>query len=382
MTAIFGSEIRKEFAFDGIQLNGAFMHPVPLRSVKAMQDYLDVRLMNANSPLVDMPADRAEAQQLFAQLIGADPDEIAWVSSTTVGENLVLASLGLVPGSNGRIVTDAYHFPGSLHLYNELRKQGGDVEIVMPRDSRIDLEDLAKAITPGTRLVAISLVSAINGFQHDLKAVCELAHSRGALVYADIVQAAGSVPLDVHASGVDFCACSTYKWLMGDFGAGFLYVRRNLLEQIQRSQFGYRQLAHFTSHIFPFDEPGVAPFQSRSKDNVAGYFEVGSLSNGAVAALKPSLRWLLELGQERITNHRAPLLRRLQETLPGMGYSAMTAPESSSALVSFACADTTSFAERMRQANIHISIYRHRFRISLSFHNDMDDVEKLFEALS
>ena len=71
-----------------------------------------------------------------------------------------------------------------------------------------------------TKLVAVSLVSMINGFQHDLKALCDIAHSRGALVYADIIQGAGAVPIDVHAWGVDFCACATYKWLMGDFGVG------------------------------------------------------------------------------------------------------------------------------------------------------------------
>ena len=59
-----------------------------------------------------------------------------------------------------------------------------------------------------------------NGFQHDLKAVCELAHAHGAYVYADIVQSAGAMPIDVRASGVDFCACSSFKWLMADFGLG------------------------------------------------------------------------------------------------------------------------------------------------------------------
>jgi hypothetical protein len=60
-----------------------------------------------------------------------------------------------------------------------------------------------------------------NGFEHDLKAVCDLAHSRGAKVYADAGQAVGAVPVDVRASGVDFLACSSYKWLMGDIVSDF-----------------------------------------------------------------------------------------------------------------------------------------------------------------
>ncbi|MEJ0057504.1 MAG: aminotransferase class V-fold PLP-dependent enzyme [Bacteroidota bacterium] len=100
-------------------------------------------------------------------------------------------------------------------MYGQLAKQGLDVHVVRDRDNKINLKDLDAAITPGTTLVALSLVSTVNGFQHDLKAICDIAHSRGALVYADIIQAAGAVPIDVRATGVDFCACASYKWLMG-----------------------------------------------------------------------------------------------------------------------------------------------------------------------
>ena len=161
-----------------------------------------------------------------------------------------------MPGSNEAVVTDAYHFHGSLHLYGQLAKNGLKLTVVKPRDNRIDLNDLDAAIKPGTKLVALSLVSATTGFQHDLEAVCKLAHAKGAMVYADIIQAAGNVPIDVKRSGVDFCACATYKWLMGDFGIGFLYVRKDRLPQLKRPMIGYRQIANFVSHVLPFDPPG------------------------------------------------------------------------------------------------------------------------------
>ena len=104
------------------------------------------------------------------------------------------------------------------------------MRLVRPRDWRIDPADMERVVDRKTRLVAVSLVSWYNGFQHDLKRVCDLAHAHGAYVYADIVQAAGNTPIDVRASGVDFCACSSFKWLMGDFGLGFLYVREALLD--------------------------------------------------------------------------------------------------------------------------------------------------------
>jgi selenocysteine lyase/cysteine desulfurase len=118
----------------------------------------------------------------------------------------------------------------------------------------------------------------VNGFQHDLKAVCEIAHRKGARVYVDAVQAAGAVPIDVRASGVDFMACSTFKWLMGDFGRGFLYVRHDLLPSLTRRVFGYHQPESLEYHVFPGHPPGRALFEASADSRTAtGYFEVGSL---------------------------------------------------------------------------------------------------------
>lgn len=204
-------------------LDSASIHPMSLGARRAMDAYAAGRTLDPAAP---PPVDRAATIASFARLVNADPDEVTWVQSTTMGEQAVLRALGF-PGTGGRIVTDTLHFYAAFPMYQELAIQGVDVTWVQAHDGRILLEDMARAITPGTRLVSLSLVSTYNGFQHDLKAVCALAHAVGALVYADIIHAAGAVPVDLHDSGVDFAACATYKWLMGDFGLGFLYARRS-----------------------------------------------------------------------------------------------------------------------------------------------------------
>ena len=171
---------------------------------------------------------RIDIKAEFAALINAKPSEIAFIPNTTTGENLVVNGLGL-PGSAGNIVTDALHFEGALIHLKALQKDGHDVRMVRPRDWRIDLRDFEKVVDRKTKLVEVSHVAMFTGFEHDLKAVCDLAHAHGALVYADIAQSAGCTPIDVKATGVDFCACSSFKWLMGDFGLGFLYAREDLL---------------------------------------------------------------------------------------------------------------------------------------------------------
>ena len=244
--------VREDFAIPAGQswLNSAFIHPIPIAAANAVRSYLETRTFH-EPRLRSGDALAAEVKAEFAALINARPEEISLVQSTSVAENLVVSGLG-IPGGKGGVVTDALHFDGSLVLYGELAKQGVNLTIVRPRDWRIDLGDIERAVGGDTRLVAVSLVSWYNGFQHDLKAVCDVAHAKGAYVYADVIQAAGNTPIDVRSSGVDFCACSTFKWLMGDFGIGFLYVREGLLERVvQRTQIGYAEAEEMVLHYLP-----------------------------------------------------------------------------------------------------------------------------------
>jgi selenocysteine lyase/cysteine desulfurase len=373
---------RNQFKVKGTFINAAFTHPMSMATAEALKAYADRRLTDIRIADEMMDANRTEALKLFAKLINANPEELAWVPSTMVGENFIVAGLGL-PGSSQRVVTDAYHFNGSLYLYGQLAKRGLDVQVLIPKENGINLNDLDKAITPNTKLVAISLVSTVNGFQHDLKAVCDLAHSKGALVYADIIQAAGAIPIDVKASGVDFCACSSYKWLMADFGAGFLYVRKDKLPMLNRSQYGYRQIDHFDTHVFPFDSPSDQVYDWTANETVGGYFQVGTLGNGTIAALRESLRYLNETGVDNIQRYRQPLLDKLQEQLPRFGFVPMTPVGSTSPIVSFGYKDAASrLKSKLDAADINISLYANRIRISPSVYNTMADVEKLIDVVS
>ena len=374
---------RGDFAIPAGQtyLNSAFIHPVPVAAAEAVRRYLDTRTFQ-QPRLRSGDSLATEVKGEFAQLINARPAEISLVQSTSVAENLVVNGLG-IPGGDGNVVTDALHFDGSLVLYGELAKRGLDLRLVRPREWRIDLDDLARAMDRHTRLVAVSLVSWYNGFQHDLKAVCDLAHARGAYVYADVVQAAGNTPIDVRATGVDFCACSTFKWLMGDFGLGFLYAREELLDTVvRRTQVGYQQ-ADTAMHYLPSDPPASTPVTWTLHQDAGGHFEVGTYAQAAVNALAVSLPYLQRLGIENIQAHRQPLLRRLHEEMPRLGFAPITPPETPSALVAFTMTGAEQrFGERLRTANVAVSLYGDRIRISPSIFNDAQDIEVLLRTLA
>ncbi len=361
-----------------VYLDSGTMHPVPLPAKAAVDAYYRSR-----AEMRDWSSHDTEVRikAAFARLINAAPEDLAFVQSTTAGEQSIVDALDL-PAAKGSVVTDTLHFFGSFWLYDQLGKQGVDVRWIRPMDGRIDPDSYEKAIGPDTRLVSLSLVSTYNGFEHDLKRICEIAHARGALVYADIIHAAGTVPIDVRASGVDFAATASYKWLMGDFGLGFLYVRPDRLARLKRKRFGYYQLEGFKPHVYPYDEPGSTIADMTPRADAEGMFAMGTHSHAVMAQLDWSLAKLLELGVDNIMAHRQPMLRRLHEGLRTKGYDVVTPPDSRSPLLTCVLPDAHKrLSEALNRAGVAITLSRNRFRICPSWFNAMDDIERLIGAL-
>lgn len=360
-------------------LNGAFTHPLPRVSLDAARRNAELRA-TPGAPSWDSGAD---PRALFATLINAKPTEIAYVPNTSTGENIVVDALG-INRFDGNVVTDSLHFDGALVHLMELQQRGLDLRIVKSRDFRIDMSDMERVVDAKTKLIEVSLVAMYNGFQHDLKGVCDLAHAHGALVYADIVQAAGAVPIDVKASGVDFCACSSFKWLMADFGIGFLYVREDLLgTRVQRSQWNYHSTTTMDGRFPPFDpEADRVPVSYTLRNDATGYFDVGSTAWGPVETLAASLTYINSLGVREIQAWRQPLIRRLQQEMPRLGFTPVTPADNTSPIVTFATRDGAAVQRKLQAANVNARVSPLWVRFSPSVYNDMADVEQVLDALS
>ena len=369
------------FPFEGTYLNSASQHPMSRVAKAAADRYLEYKKFSAPSSYSSGDI-RQRVRENYAKLINADADEICFVGSTTVGENLILQALD-IPGTPGRIVTDELHFVGSLPTYTELAKQGMDVvTISASEDGSIDLEKYEQAITDETRLVAVSHVSMLNGFQHNLKELCKLAHAKGALVYADTVQSVGNTPIDVRDSGVDFTSTSGYKWLMGDMGMGLMSVRQDRLSALRRPWYGRDQLSRREHFGFPNPGGNGAVTEYEYRDSARGYFSMGTLANIVAAELDASLEYLLAVGVERIQAYRQPLIDHLQDELTRLGYPTITPRGTGSAIVSFRHDDAAGIREKLRAKNITITVSDHYFRVALSVFNDSNDLERLTRALA
>ena len=374
-------------------INAAYTHPIPRVSVEAARRAAEARgtLRPAAVPVPGRAApNTANPRALFATLINAKPSEIAYVSSTSEGENLVVRALQLDHRFEGNVVTDGLHFEGALMHLMELKARGLDVRVVQPtRDARIELADLERAIDGKTKLVEVSSAAMYNGFRHDLAKVSALAHAHGALVYADIVHTAGAEPFDVKASGVDFAACSSFKWLMGDFGLGFIYVKEEVLPTLVRPVVGYYQAPNLDAFYPPNLAPGAYRPVEYSYDapTAQAYFEMGTLTGSAMAnlaLLATSLTYVQSLGVDRIQAHRAPLIKRLQDEVPRLGFTAVTPAGSAGGNVSFARKGlaASDVPKRLAAAKVNVRLGKDWMRLSPSVYNDMRDVERFLEALA
>ena len=366
-------------ATDITYLDSGSFHPISLGARAAIDAYLNRRSLD---PAAQVPGvEDEEVLAKFARLVNADQNEVAFVQSTTTGEQMVLKALG-IPQSGGHIVTDTLHFFGSFPLYEQLARQGMEVTWVQQREGRVALGDLKKAVRKGTKLVALSNVATFNGFEHDLKAVCRLAHDNGALVYADVIHAAGCVPLDLHGSGVDFAACASYKWLMGDFGLGFLYVRKDIQPRLLRTNYGYYGVSEFQPHVYPLDPPGNDVATYAFANSATGEFALGTHGEVVMAQLNYSLDYILRLGVPNIQAHAQTLTSRLKQELPRLGYKLLTPPETTTPMVTCLMPDARKTLEpRFKEAKIRVTLAANRFRASMSVFNTMQDIDRFLSVL-
>lgn len=167
------------------------------------------------------------AREQVAKLIGADPKEIIFTSGATEADNLAIKGVFEMYASKGNhIITTTIEHKAVLDTCKHLEKQGAEVTYLPVNDEgMINLEDLEKAITPKTILVAIMYANNEIGTVNPMREISAIARKHGVLVMSDAVQAVGKIPVDVNKDGIDLMAFTAHK-MYGPKGVGALYVRR------------------------------------------------------------------------------------------------------------------------------------------------------------
>lgn len=366
--------IRGDFPLlnDTTFLNSAYIGLCPPSVVKAGCEFHKAK---GNQPysLGQMVEKSEEVRQHFARFIGASADEIGFISSTSEGENIVVNSLAFQKGDN--VVIDDLHYSTTFALYRHLEQTKGiELHIVPNRKGTVHLEDFASVVDTKTKLVSVAWVSHQNGFRHDMNALAELAHSNGALLYTDAIQAVGMFPMDLTKTGVDFLASGTYKWLLAGFGVAPFYIKKEHLDRIQPDRRGHlhleKDLGDYRYELF----------------KAAKKYEYATLSFVSIYQLGASLSYLEKVGVDNIETHTVKLAQKLRKGLVDLGFKLFTPEGNFSSIVTFFNPKPYEEASKIfEDAGVQVSFRgekRAQIRVSPALYNNADDIERFLSVVS
>jgi selenocysteine lyase/cysteine desulfurase len=314
--------------------------------------------------LAGLMAATESVREQFARLVNATPDEIGLLFSTGDGENVIANGVGLKAGDN--VVVDDLNYTTEFVLYRALEvTRGIELRIVKNRGGAVTASDFEPHIDKRTRIVSVAWVSNQNGFRQEMRAISDLAHAHGALVYVDAVQAAGMIPLDVRAAGVDALCSGSYKWLMSEFGVAPFFVSREVIDRVHSDRIGEFAVAR------------TEPDRHYQLLQTAKKFEGASRSFGAVAQLQASLAYLDKVGIARIEEHTVGLAQQLYQGLVQQGYTLFTPAGNRSSIVTFNCIrPLDDYKTAFRAAHIAVTVRNGQVRVSPALFNNADDIAR------
>lgn len=358
-------------------LNTGSVGPLPLKSTEAMHDW-ESREMSQGRIYPSFRAACSEAlakaRANLAQLLGASAEEIVLTHHTTEGVNIVMWGIDWRPGDE-LITTELEHPAVYVPAAAVAARKGVKVRIVrVGPDGRDALEAIAGALSPRTRLVALSHVAFGTGALLPVGDIARLCQVHRVPVLVDGAQSAGNIPVNMAELGVEFYAVSGQKWLCGPEGTGGLFVRRSAQANLRPTFVGYASVMHNNDPLGGLPHPD------------ARRYEVGSRHMPSVVGLATSLEWLRsEVDWEWAFARRDRLVafaRQIIEETPG---AAIITPPDRAGLIAFRLegVDPEAAVARLAEADVVVRSIKQPscLRASLAFFNTEEDVERLAEGI-
>jgi selenocysteine lyase/cysteine desulfurase len=358
-----------------IYLNHAAVSPPPAPTIRAVEAQLKDVAENGSLHYRRWVAVREKARALAARLLGARPQQVAFMRNTSDGLSTVANGLNWRAGDN--VVTFKREFPSNVYPWLRLREAFGvEVRFCEERDGRIDLSELINLIDERTRLVAISHVQYGSGFRADLERVGRAARRHDALLVVDVIQSMGVVPIEAESELIDVAAGACHKWLLTPEGVGLLYLSERARERIHPTLVGWTSVA---------DPEDYANFEQEWKPGALAW-ETGTAPTALLHGLEASLRLLDETGIERINTHLNELTDYLCEQLRGRDYeivSSRRAGEKSQIVCIRHRNGWTPMAlyAHLKQRNVVVAPRGDRLRIAPHLYNLPGEIEALVAAL-
>ncbi|HLZ45497.1 MAG TPA: aminotransferase class V-fold PLP-dependent enzyme [Gemmatimonadales bacterium] len=361
---------------DTIYLNNASIGPIPERTRRAIDEFTAKRTAPHLLPDRELFAGLAAARLGVAQLINADPSEIALATNTGWGLNLAARALPLKRGDV--VLISDKEFPANVYPWLMLREQGIKVEMARCNQHGWPDEEhlLERLRDPQVRVLAVSFVQFSNGYRADLKKLSAACRANGTFLVVDGIQGIGNSVLDVRDTPIDILACGGQKWLLSPWGSGFVYVRKDLIPDLAPA---------FVSWM-AFE--GTDDFSRLTEYNPtfradARRFEMITLPYQDFVGMTTSLAMLLEIGVRDIAevsrSVQEPIVKWAQES--GMRITSPIENGHRSAILCIAPPKPVEAYHGLKRARVVCSLREGAIRLSPHCYNTMEEMEKVIEVL-
>ena len=316
--------------------------------------------------------DQAKAE--FARLIGAESGDIAAMSCVSDLASSVGNCLDFGGERNG-IVLGEIDFPSLGHVWLAQQTRGAKVTFVAGEGaSPIALDDYARVIDRRTRLVSVSHVSYSNGFRQDIGAIAALARASGAVLLVDAYQSVGAMQIDVVRDQIDILVCGAQKYLLGCPGIAFMYVRRELAQQMKPANTGW------FGRVNPF------AFDIRLLDYADGArrFDTGTPPYINAAAVGAGMALLNSLDMAAVESHIEHLsevaLQAAREH--GLRIASPLDPKRKGSNTAIYVDDSAAVEKRMAGQGFVVSARGPVIRVAPHFYNTAQEVADAMAALA
>lgn len=356
-------------------LNCAYMSPMPLASIQAAKDGLSYKTRPWTYQGSHFFEFTEQTRALAAELIGAASDDVALVPSASYGLQIAANAFVLTAGDEIIVLED--QFPSNIYPWRENAKSHGAriVTVRKPQDGDWSTAVLS-AIGERTAVLALPAVHWADGGVLDLARISKMAKTYGAALVLDLTQSLGALPFDVAEVKPDFMVAAGYKWLLGPYSLGYLYIDPKWqgaapLEHNWMNRHGSENFAQLVNYQEGF-QPGARAFDFGEKSNPA-----------LLLAASASLRQLLDWGVHNISRTLGARNALYAGRARTMGLSVLPdnlrAPHYLS--LGFGQGIPDGLVERLAQENIFVSVRGNSVRVSGHVYSREEEFDHLLDIL-
>ena len=315
-----------------------------------------------------------ELRTTIGEMFNCDGDQVVYGLSSTHLMNILANGLEWHDGDN--VVTTDITYPGDAYIWLNKKNKGLSVRFAKTHNAYISAEDLMSYTDEHTRVVCLTMVENKFGFRHDVATIGKMCKERGIIFAVDGTQAANALYIDMKEMQIDFLAVSSYKWLMGEVGAGFACIEKGLLSKLSQSQVGWVGTVNRRAndcHILKL-----------SKD--AKRFEYGGLNFLGYYGIAEVIKHNLKLGGKNIEAHIMSMVnevyRRASELKKLKLYGNFPVHNRAQVVSFVAPLELGATTQLLAQYGIRCRVFDGTLiRVGFHYCNVMDDVEHMFRCL-